>query len=69
MLHMYTNILHTPIIMTHTLSLSVRYDVHREVQEVVREQARQFSIAREDTAELLQRLSQQMADLLRYVSQ
>ncbi|KAJ1432053.1 WD40-repeat-containing domain protein [Ochromonadaceae sp. CCMP2298] len=43
----------------------LRYDVHREVQEVVREQARQFSIAREDTAELLQRLSQQMADLLR----
>ena len=42
----------------------LRYDVHREVQEVIKEQVRQFAIAREDTEDIIRCLSSQLADLL-----
>jgi regulator of replication initiation timing len=42
----------------------LRYDVHREVQVVLREQVRQFQLAKEDTALLVNELSQQLQELL-----
>ena len=42
----------------------LRYDVHREVQVVLREQVRQFQLAKEDTAQLVGELSQQLQELL-----
>ena len=43
----------------------LRYDVHREVQTVVREQVRQFGIAKQDMEDTVAKLGQQMAQLLR----
>jgi hypothetical protein len=42
----------------------LRYDIHREVQDIVREQIRQFAIAKNDTAQLVEELSSQLKDLL-----
>lgn len=42
----------------------LRYDVHREVQEIIKEQVRQFTLAREDTENIIRGLSSQLADLL-----
>lgn len=50
--------------LTEALAL-LRYDVHREVQEVVREQVRQFAISKKETTELVMSLGQQLNDLLR----
>eukprot|EP01039_Chlorochromonas_danica_P000271 gene271-290_t len=42
----------------------LRYDIHMEMQEVIKEQVRQFVIAKEETAQLVRELSMQLADLL-----
>ena len=42
----------------------LRYDVHREVQTVVREQVRQFGIAKQDMENTVAKLGQQMVQLL-----
>jgi len=42
----------------------LRYDIHREVQSVVKEQVRQFALAKDDMQQVVGKLSGQMADLL-----
>jgi len=42
----------------------LRYDMHREVQEVVREQVRQFAISKKETTELIQSIALHLQDLL-----
>lgn len=42
----------------------LRYDMHREVQAVIREQVRQFAIAKEDTAIAIREMSEQLKELL-----
>eukprot|EP01031_Cornospumella_fuschlensis_P033058 gene33058-39990_t len=42
----------------------LRYDIHNEVQEIIKEQVRQFVIAKDETAQLIQGLSAQLADLV-----
>ena len=59
--------IHTTHVTTADLSEALdllRYDVHREVQVVLREQVRQFQLAKEDTALLIGELSQQLQELL-----
>eukprot|EP01038_Epipyxis_sp_PR26KG_P011097 gene11097-14892_t len=43
----------------------LKYDIHREVQDIIKEQIRQFSIAKDDTAELIKSLSNQIAELMK----
>jgi hypothetical protein len=43
----------------------LKYDIHREIQDIIREQARQFSMAKLDTLTLIEKLNQQLADVLR----
>eukprot|EP01041_Mallomonas_annulata_P008879 gene8879-18381_t len=42
----------------------LRYDLHREVQAIIREQIRQFAISKEETAQLMESMSEQLAELL-----
>ena len=41
-----------------------RYDIHKELQGIIREQVRQFEIAKQDNATLIQQMSEQLKDLL-----
>ncbi len=41
-----------------------KYDIHKELQGVIREQVRQFEIAKQDNAALIQQMSEQLRDLL-----
>lgn len=43
---------------------SLRYDLHREIQAIIKEQVRQFSIAKEDTAKAIERMSAQLTEVL-----
>lgn len=42
----------------------LKYDIHREIQDIIREQARQFSMAKSDTLSLIEKLNQQLVDVL-----
>lgn len=44
--------------------VGLRYDIHREVQSVVKEQVRQFALAKDDMQHVVGKLSDQMADLM-----
>lgn len=44
--------------------VGLRYDIHREVQSVVKEQVRQFALAKDDMQHVVGQLSDQMADLM-----
>ena len=41
-----------------------RYDMHKELQGIIREQVRQFEIAKQDNAALMEQMSEQLRDLL-----
>ena len=41
-----------------------KYDIHKELQGIIREQVRQFEIAKEDNAALFQKMSEQLRDLM-----
>lgn len=43
---------------------SLRYDIHREIQGIIKEQVRQFTIAKEDTSKAIERMSAQLTELL-----
>ena len=42
----------------------LRYDIHKELQAVMREQVRQFHLAKEDTTKLVNEMSDQLREVL-----
>ena len=42
----------------------LRYDLHKELQEIIKEQSRQFSIAKDDMASLIEKMNSQIEELL-----
>jgi WD40 repeat protein len=44
--------------------MQLRYDIHKEVREVIREQSRQFELSRDDTAELIAGMSAMLQEVL-----
>jgi hypothetical protein len=48
----------------HELFQELRYEIHRELQSIVKEQIRQFSIAKSDMERIVGSLAKQMDDLL-----
>jgi hypothetical protein len=42
----------------------LRYDIHKELQAVMRDQVRQFQLAKEDTAKLVAEISEQLREVL-----
>eukprot|EP01033_Poteriospumella_lacustris_P007165 gene7165-5157_t len=43
----------------------LKYDIHQELQELMREQVRQFNISKEETTQLIRELGMQLKDLVR----
>ena len=42
----------------------LKYDIHKEMQEIIKEQSRQFSIAKDDMTSLIEKMNKQIEDLL-----